>query len=51
MIWKLALNVTLGMKHILLCLRDCGCGVICHCGISAGPLLHSGDPMSTYFDS
>ena len=42
-------NAVLGMKHIIIISSDawihnCGCGVICQCGIPEEPLLHSGDP-------
>ena len=52
MIWELALDVAMGMKRIYTILPDnCGCGVICHCGMSRGHCCILGTPRPAYFDS
>ena len=52
MIWELAPNVAMCMKRIysIIILADnCGCGVICHCGMSRGHCCILGTPLSSVF--
>ena len=53
MIWELALNAAMGMKRysIIILADNCGCGVICHCGMSSGYCCILGTPCPAYFDS
>ena len=51
MIWELALNEAMGMKRYSIILADnCGCGVICHCGMSSGHCCSLGALCPAYFE-
>ena len=53
MIFELALNAAMGVKcnySIIILADNCGCGVICHCGMSRGHCCILGTPCPAYFD-
>ena len=52
MIWELAVNAVMGMKriyNIIILADNCGCGVICHCGMSRGHYCILGTTLSRVF--
>ena len=53
MIWELALmqRWVWNASSIIILADNCGCGMICHCGMSRGHCCILGTPCPVYFDS
>ena len=51
MIWELALDAAMGINaySIIILADNCGCGVICHCGMSRGHCCILGTTLSYVF--